>query len=62
MHIAHRYALATVLNQFYGHFLSGLEDLFRFIFSQMGNELTRGYLLAALGEKHQVRDRSVILV
>ena len=44
------------------HFISGLEDLFKFIFSQIGNELIRSYLLAALGEKHQVGDRSVILV
>ena len=42
--------------------ISGLEDLFKFIFSQMGNALTRDYLLAALGEKHQVGDSSVILV
>ena len=36
--------------------------LFKFIFSQMGNELTRDYLLAALAEKHQVGNRSEILI
>ena len=52
VHIAHRYALATVLIQCCAHFISGLEDLFKFIFSQLGNELTRDYLLAAIGERN----------
>ena len=38
------------------------EGFFKFIFTQMGNKLTRDYFLVALRGKHQVGDRSVVLV